>query len=149
MAGKPLLLDTELATATPGERSKALLRCRWFAQRRSLTVAPTFDPSLPTIHTCWPCSNGPRVITLSKTPSSVAGLSSTSITIASVSPKPVSKVRLSSTFGLYMNCSSRVLAKYSPSLSCRVCWWSQQINAPKRSRPVRAQARFGRRISRV
>src|SRR5882724_3913430 len=67
------------------------------------TVAPTFDPSRSTIQTCWPCSNGPRAITLSKTPSSVAGLSSTSIQIASVSPKSASNVRLSSTFGLCMN----------------------------------------------
>jgi hypothetical protein len=32
-----------------------------------------------------------------------------------------------------------------PSVSIR----HKQINAPKRSRPVRAQARFGRRVSRV
>jgi hypothetical protein len=35
------------------------------------------------------------------------------------------------------------------SLPCRVHRCSQQINAPKRSRPVRAQARFWRRLSRV
>src|SRR5215475_5829582 len=66
------------------------------------TVAPTFDPSRSTIQTCWPCSKGPRAITLSSTPSSVAGLSSTSTQIASVSPKSVIKVMSSSTFGLCM-----------------------------------------------
>ena len=46
--------------------------------KTSSTVAPTFDPSGSIIQTCWPCSKGPRAMTLSKMPSSVAGLSSTS-----------------------------------------------------------------------
>ncbi len=59
---------------------------------RSSTVAPTFGPSRSTIHTCWPCSNELRII-IGKTPSSVAGLSSTSTTIAPVFPSSVSAVR--------------------------------------------------------
>jgi len=66
------------------------------------TVAPTFDPSRSTIQTCWPCSNEPRVITLSKTPSSVAGFLSTSTQIASVSPKSPSSLSLSSIFGFFI-----------------------------------------------
>src|ERR1051326_2127800 len=69
----------------------------------SSTVAPTFDPSRSSIHTCSPCSKGPRVITLIKRPSSVAGLSSTSTQIASAIPKFACKLRLSSIFGLCMN----------------------------------------------
>ena len=63
------------------------------------TVAPTFDLSRSMIQHCWPCSNGPRAITLINTPSSLAGSSSTSVQIASVSPKLVSRVSLSSTCG--------------------------------------------------
>lgn len=64
------------------------------------TVAPTFEPSSSTIQTCWPCSNGPRAITLSSRPCSRVGSSKISVQIASVWPKSVRSVRFSSMRGL-------------------------------------------------
>jgi hypothetical protein len=81
------------------------------------TEAPTFDPSLSTIHTCCPCSNGPRVITLSKTPSSVAGFFRTSTQIASVSPKSACSLSLSSIFGFFITTQVRYVSKTKSPLA--------------------------------
>src|SRR5438093_5584702 len=109
----------------------------------SSTVAPTFDPSRPTIQTCWPCSNRPRVITLSRMPSSsVAGLSSTSTQIASVFPKSPCKINLSSIFGLCMDTDARFPARNNRcSLPCRASPRSQTDHLSKQSRLLHAAAR--------
>src|SRR5207249_689293 len=67
------------------------------------TVAPIFDPSRSTIQTCSPSVNEPRAITLSNVPPEVAGSSRTSTQIASISPKSLSKVSLSSILGFPMD----------------------------------------------
>ena len=120
MAGTPRCGVRSAQRAAPtgyaGKTVESVTSLSMVCLRTSSTVAPTFDRSRSTIQTCCPCSNEPRVMTLSKTPSSSTGLSS---------------------------------PRQRPSLPCRMGRWSQQINSPKRSRPVRAQARFGRRLSRV
>src|SRR5205823_6867112 len=94
--------SASIFTSYAGKTVESVTSLSMVCSRTFSTVAPTFDPSRSTIQTCWPCSNEPRVITLTKTPSSVAGFLSTSTQIASVSPKSPSSLSLSSIFGFFI-----------------------------------------------